>query len=105
MAGRHRLADAELILPDCDAGGSRWMHANLKGRSMSVDLRPSNDIRSETRNTDPSTTLGTPKGPLRCAGCGYEIVSYRSLPSCPMCRQVSWEPARRRRFTGYRFER
>jgi rubrerythrin len=31
--------------------------------------------------------------PLRCAGCGYEIASYRSLPVCPMCREVDWEPA------------
>jgi len=35
----------------------------------------------------------TVRRPLRCAGCGYEIASYRSLPVCPMCREVDWEPA------------
>jgi hypothetical protein len=41
------------------------------------------------------------KGPLRCT-CGYEIVSYRSLPACPMCREMSWEPAPWRPFTRHR---
>ncbi|HST16261.1 MAG TPA: hypothetical protein VLK36_01230 [Gaiellaceae bacterium] len=35
----------------------------------------------------------TARRPLRCASCGYEIASYRSLPVCPMCREVDWEPA------------
>ena len=31
--------------------------------------------------------------PLRCGSCGYEIVNYRVLPPCPMCRKLCWEPA------------
>jgi hypothetical protein len=42
------------------------------------------------------------KDPLRCGSCGYEIVSYRLLPSCPMCREVRWEPASRRRLVKER---
>jgi predicted Zn-ribbon and HTH transcriptional regulator len=64
---------------------------------MSVVPEPSPQIRSEN-----GSALGGAKGPLRCATCGYEIVSYRSLPSCPMCRGASWEPAPWRPFTRHR---
>jgi hypothetical protein len=47
---------------------------------MSVMTGPTGPTRSERR-------------PLRCAGCGYEIAVYRSLPVCPMCREIDWEPA------------
>jgi len=40
--------------------------------------------------------LPTPAEPLRCSSCGYEIASYRTLPPCPMCRAMQWEPAGRR---------
>ena len=39
------------------------------------------------------------KAPLRCGECGYEIGTYRVLPPCPMCRELSWEPAPWRPFT------
>ena len=42
------------------------------------------------------------KPPLRCSRCGYEIRSYRVLPACPMCRELSWEPAPWRPFTARR---
>jgi predicted Zn-ribbon and HTH transcriptional regulator len=42
------------------------------------------------------------KPPLRCTECGYEIRSYRVLPPCPMCRELSWEPAPWRPFTRSR---
>ena len=41
--------------------------------------------------------------PLRCASCGYEIVSYRSIPDCPMCGEFCWEPTPWRPFTRHRF--
>jgi len=47
---------------------------------------------------------GEAKGSLRCAACGYEIVSYRSLPACPMCRNTCWEPAPWRPFTRNQVE-
>lgn len=40
--------------------------------------------------------------PLRCASCGYEIVSYRSIPDCPMCGEFCWEPTPWRPFTRHR---
>ena len=30
-------------------------------------------------------------GEFRCAECGYGIVVRRVLPTCPMCRGLSWE--------------
>lgn len=39
---------------------------------------------------------------LRCDSCGYEIVSYHALPPCPMCRALSWEPARWRPLASWR---
>jgi predicted RNA-binding Zn-ribbon protein involved in translation (DUF1610 family) len=45
------------------------------------------------------TALDTMKGPLRCTACGYEIVSYRAVPPCPMCRESQWERAPWRPFT------
>jgi rubrerythrin len=52
--------------------------------------------------SESSNTLGSAKGALRCGSCGYEIVSYRSLPECPMCRELRWEPAPWRPFTRHR---
>ena len=31
------------------------------------------------------------KGEFRCAGCGYGVTVYRSLPECPMCRGSDWQ--------------
>ena len=31
------------------------------------------------------------KGEFRCAGCGYGISIYSTLPRCPMCGTESWE--------------
>jgi predicted Zn-ribbon and HTH transcriptional regulator len=42
------------------------------------------------------------KAPLRCTECGYEIVRYAVVPPCPMCRELSWEPAPWRPFTRAR---
>lgn len=64
---------------------------------MSVVPEQSSYVRSENRST-----LGSAKSPLRCGACGYEIVSYRALPSCPMCREIRWEPALWRPFTRHR---
>jgi hypothetical protein len=50
-------------------------------------------------DTENSHSIDRVKGPLRCSNCGYEIVNYRTLPACPMCREISWEPARWRPFT------
>jgi predicted Zn-ribbon and HTH transcriptional regulator len=55
---------------------------------MSVVPGPVGHTRSRSRDT-----LGSVRRPLRCAGCGYEIASYRTLPVCPMCRELDWEPA------------
>jgi rubrerythrin len=30
-------------------------------------------------------------GEFRCAGCGYGISIYGTLPRCPMCGTESWE--------------
>jgi hypothetical protein len=43
--------------------------------------------------TGPTAPTNSDRRPLRCAGCGYEIAAYRSLPVCPMCRELDWEPA------------
>ncbi len=64
---------------------------------MSALSETSSHILSENR--DP---LDGEKGPLRCGSCGYEIVSYRSLPDCPMCREFRWQRAPWRPFTGHR---
>ena len=42
------------------------------------------------------------KRPLRCVSCGYEIVNYRLVPDCPMCRDFHWEPAPWRPFSKQR---
>jgi hypothetical protein len=46
--------------------------------------------------TGPTAPSSSDRWPLRCAGCGYEIAVYSSLPVCPMCREIDWEPAARR---------
>jgi len=46
-----------------------------------------------------SGARGGPQDLVRCATCGYEISSYRSVPACPMCRRMTWEPAPWRPFT------
>jgi predicted Zn-ribbon and HTH transcriptional regulator len=56
--------------------------------------------REAAREHGPVPVAGKP--PLRCAECGYEIRSYRVPPPCPMCRELSWEPAPWRPFTGSR---
>lgn len=61
---------------------------------MSIVQKQSSPIRTRSR-----IVLSDSKGPLRCVSCGYEIVSYRSLPSCPMCQETNWERARWRPFT------
>jgi predicted Zn-ribbon and HTH transcriptional regulator len=65
---------------------------------MSVASEPS--TIASPPETEPSAVLHLGKAPLRCAECGYEIRSYRVLPPCPMCRELSWEPAPWRPFTG-----
>ena len=52
--------------------------------------------------TEARSALGNLRRPLRCASCGYEIASYRSLPVCPMCREIDWEPATWRPFARRR---
>ena len=64
---------------------------------MSVTFERSTQIRPAEDERDAVPLLG--KAPLRCAGCGYEIRSYRVLPQCPMCRELHWEPAPWRPFT------
>jgi hypothetical protein len=49
-----------------------------------------------------SETRARTKRPLRCVSCGYEIVNYRLVPDCPMCREFHWEPAPWRPFTKQR---
>jgi hypothetical protein len=66
-----------------------------KGSLMSVAPESSSHVRA--LRTDASSPFG--RGPLRCGSCGYEVVSYRVLPVCPMCREVCWEPAPSRPFT------
>ena len=61
---------------------------------MSIVQKQPSQIRTRSR-----IVLSDSKGPLRCVSCGYEIVSYRSLPSCPMCQEANWERARWRPFT------
>jgi predicted Zn-ribbon and HTH transcriptional regulator len=67
---------------------------------MSVVSAASTHLRPV--DAESQTVLPLGKAPLRCAECGYEIRSYRVLPPCPMCREVSWEPAPWRPFTGPR---
>ena len=31
------------------------------------------------------------KGEFHCAGCGYGVTVYRTLPVCPMCGGDEWE--------------
>jgi hypothetical protein len=57
------------------------------------------ELSSHVRTAENGTALAGGKGPLRCGSCGYEIVSYRGLPSCPMCRESCWEPTPWRPFT------
>jgi predicted Zn-ribbon and HTH transcriptional regulator len=54
---------------------------------------------SDASPADGGSALVAGKAPLRCGECGYEIGSYRVLPPCPMCRELSWEPAPWRPFT------
>jgi hypothetical protein len=73
------------------AGGSRMRFSERparKGILMSVAPEP-------LRHDDTARRLA-PDGracPLRCGSCGYEIVNFRVLPPCPMCRKLCWEPA------------
>jgi hypothetical protein len=62
---------------------------------MSVMPEPSNVVHTGENGSG----LAAGKGPLRCGSCGYEIVSYRGLPACPMCREIRWEQAPWRPFT------
>jgi len=57
---------------------------------------------SHTQTAENRDPLAGGKGPLRCGSCGYEIVSYRALPSCPMCQEICWEPVPWRPFTRQR---
>jgi predicted Zn-ribbon and HTH transcriptional regulator len=67
---------------------------------MSVIPERSSHLRPVDAESDAVLPLG--KAPLRCVECGYEIRSYRVLPPCPMCRELCWEPALWRPFTGPR---
>ena len=64
---------------------------------MSIASEPSDQLESEQ-----AVYVHGLIGALRCASCGYEIASYRSLPSCPMCREMTWERAPWRPFTRLR---
>jgi len=57
----------------------------IEGVTMLAAEKPPPTVRS----------LLTTAGPLRCGSCGYEIASYRTLPRCPMCRSLHWEPVAR----------
>jgi hypothetical protein len=59
-----------------------------------ADAHAGSRISTETRDLPLAG-----KGPLRCGSCGYEIVSYRALPPCPMCRDFRWESTRWRPFS------
>ncbi len=37
------------------------------------------------------------RGDYRCAGCGYGVSVYRSLPRCPMCGGDAWRAETTRR--------
>jgi rubrerythrin len=42
---------------------------------------------------------GRAKGEFRCTECGYGVVVWDALPTCPMCHGERWEPAPWRPFT------
>jgi rRNA maturation endonuclease Nob1 len=46
----------------------------------------------EVKTSEPvSLVHGTvTRGRYRCAGCGYGVSVYRSLPRCPMCGGDTW---------------
>lgn len=48
------------------------------------------DYESAARDVVPRALV---RRPLRCIACGYEVASYRAVPPCPMCREMTWEPA------------
>jgi rubrerythrin len=49
----------------------------------------------------PALTTGSAgNGDYRCAECGYGIVAFRTLPTCPMCRGTQWLPQRFSPFAG-----
>jgi len=48
---------------------------------------------------------GSPaNGDYRCAECGYGIVVFATLPTCPMCRGEAWVPQPWSPFTRLRPE-
>ncbi len=46
----------------------------------------------KVKTSEPVTLVhGTvTRGDYRCAGCGYGVSVYRSLPRCPMCGGATW---------------
>jgi hypothetical protein len=37
------------------------------------------------------------RGEFHCADCGYGITVHHTLPTCPMCRGIDWQPSPTRR--------
>ena len=93
-----------LSIPGCRDQPSAGMGGSLHFRGQSPvrsSDRPARkgfllSVAPEPLRHDDTARRLAPDGracPLRCGFCGYEIVNYRVLPPCPMCRRLCWEPA------------
>lgn len=69
----------------------------VNGAKLGISVAPSISavvVQAAARNV---VSAVVEEGDHRCAGCGYGVSVYRSLPGCPMCGGSSWVPDRRMR--------
>ena len=52
------------------------------------------EVRPEDGDFVEFVIAGAPaSGAFHCAGCGYGVTVYATLPRCPMCGGTTWERA------------
>ena len=65
------------------------MALDLEYAGRKADTRASDDVEAGARGA----------GEYRCLECGYGIVTFSLVPTCPMCHGAHWEAARWSPFT------
>jgi rubredoxin len=59
-----------------------------------VVIDEAREVTSEDGDFVEFVTTGAPaSGAFHCAGCGYGVTVYATLPRCPMCGGTTWERA------------
>ena len=54
---------------------------------------PQGDVMDDLEYVPFAQTGDGAAGAYHCSGCGYGVTISTTLPLCPMCGGVTWEPA------------